>query len=214
MDPLSPAKNSDKSSSLIGILSFAPVHTAATPAGAFGIYAIVAGIAWLFTWRYLPGAFVLAKASRRLILSSPETDKHCFDCAPPTPSRARPPAETKGLTLEEVRTIFEREVGMDGGRDAADSSRAPPRSARAGERNDAADLETGRDGYHVIGDEEEDEDESDLEQDSREAAADADADPSEAEGLREPDREHSSEGENRPEPSAVVSRTRTGGLIV
>ncbi|KWU44845.1 MFS general substrate transporter, partial [Rhodotorula sp. JG-1b] len=64
------------SANLIVSSTFLHLSHAATPAGAFGIYAIVAGLAWLFTWEFLP--------------------------------------ETKGLTLEEVRAVFEREVNMDG----------------------------------------------------------------------------------------------------
>ena len=181
--------------------------TAATPAGAFGIYAIVAGLAWLFTWEFLPGAFCSRELSGDLpldVFPFPQADKRDFV--------TRPPAETKGLTLEEVRAVFEREVNMDGRSGqrgtAADSMRAPSRSA-LGDGNDA-DLDAGgrRDGYHVIGDGDGDEDESDLEQDSREADADVNAaDPSEAEGEREPGREHSGgEEENCPGPSSVVSR--------
>lgn len=181
--------------------------TAATPAGAFGIYAIVAGLAWLFTWKFLPGAFCSRELSGDLSLDVFPSPK----LINATPSPARPPAETKGLTLEEVRAVFEREANMDGRSGqrgtAADSMRAPSRSA-LGDGNDA-DLDAGgrRDGYHVIGDGDGDEDESDLEQDSREADADVNADPSEAEGEREPGREHSGgEEENRPGPPSVVSR--------
>jgi hypothetical protein len=135
----------------------------------------------------------------------PKLTKH--RSIPHSPRPPRPPAETKGLTLEEVRAVFEREVGMDGrrsGRGTADSLRR--RSAR-GDGNDVGDLDDEGDGYHVIadGDGDEDEDESDLEQ--AVDADHADADPSEAEGQREPDREHSrSEVENRPGPLSVAAR--------
>lgn len=89
-------------------------------------------------------------------------------------------AETKGLTLEEVRATFEREVGTDG----SGASTAAAAAIRRGEYgSDGSGL---RDGYHVIGheedessvpdpdrlaEEEEEEGEGDHEHDGEEAAA-------------------------------------------
>ncbi|GAA5991125.1 hypothetical protein JCM10908_006549 [Rhodotorula pacifica] len=100
------------SANLIVSSTFLHLSHAATPAGAFGIYAIVAALAWIFTWTFLP--------------------------------------ETKGLSLEEVRAIFEREVGIEG---------SGGRLTSAGSSAASAEPEGGRDGYHVVGD---DEDETDA----------------------------------------------------
>ncbi|GAA5860970.1 hypothetical protein JCM3774_003207 [Rhodotorula dairenensis] len=96
--------------------TFLHLSHAATPAGAFGIYATVAGLAWLFTWSFLP--------------------------------------ETKGLTLEEVRAVFEREVGMAPTVSAGDVPRGGGRT----------DLDV-RAGYHVIGHEEDEDEEGESEPD-------------------------------------------------
>ncbi|GAA5858672.1 hypothetical protein JCM1840_006509 [Sporobolomyces johnsonii] len=85
--------------------TFLHLSRALTPSGAFALYAFIALLGWLFTWRYLP--------------------------------------ETKGLSLEEVRGVFETEVGV---------------RVREG---DGEDAEAGGEGgaYHVVGDEDEAEDE-------------------------------------------------------
>lgn len=110
-------------------------HTlVATPAGAFGLYATVACVAWLFTYLYLPGP------------------SHRTDTQPKSGSaegsRSSSRAETKGLSLDEVRALFEREVGIDRGPDAV-SDRQP----------------TGGDsGYYVVGDEDSSEPEDEAEE--------------------------------------------------
>ncbi|POY73302.1 hypothetical protein BMF94_3636 [Rhodotorula taiwanensis] len=98
------------SANLVVSSTFLHLSHAATPAGAFGLYAIVACVAWLFTYLYLP--------------------------------------ETKGLSLDEVRALFERKVGIDRGPDPV-SDRQP----------------TGGDsGYYVVGDEDSSEPEDEAEE--------------------------------------------------
>ncbi|GAA6040499.1 hypothetical protein JCM8097_005435 [Rhodosporidiobolus ruineniae] len=96
--------------------TFLYISKALTPAGAFGLYAVIAAVGWGFTYRYVP--------------------------------------ETKGLTLDEVRAVFEREVGM------------APHLSSPGASAGSAGASAGARGYHVL--EAEEEGGSEEESDERE----------------------------------------------
>ncbi|BGP56569.1 hypothetical protein JCM8202v2_004194 [Rhodotorula sphaerocarpa] len=132
------------SANLIVSSTFLHLSHAATPAGAFLLYALTACFAFLFTWLYLP--------------------------------------ETKGLSLEEVRALFEAQVG---GKDGAG----------AGDSEGAAGLEA-QSGYFVVGEEEEDDEEGD----------------SDGGGSDTPEAQDRHDAESPPSPTAAgVDRDADGG---
>ncbi|GAA5915886.1 hypothetical protein JCM6882_001750 [Rhodosporidiobolus microsporus] len=99
-------------SNLLVSATFLYVYKALTPAGAFGLYAVIAAAGWLFTYRYVP--------------------------------------ETKNLSLDEVRALFEREVGME-----------PGAGSSGGQGGAGGGPTGGRGAYHVLGGEEEEGSEED-----------------------------------------------------